>query len=115
MRYVEQVMRFYLIGKRVGYRSIKSLMDSPGWNPLLTLSVRTIKEYPESAISRCRIIRREIDRKVFRFDWKQYDYYESGEEELPRGTILDPMELKELTREIEKYIEEYVVEQKKKK
>ena len=104
MRDVEQVMRFYLIAKRTGYRSIKSLMDNPSWSPLLTLWVSRLKTFKEASIARCKAIRKEIDNKQFKFKWKPYDIYESGEEELPRGTLLDPLELKELTREIESYI-----------
>lgn len=106
MRDVEQVMRFYLIGKRTGYRSIKSLMDNPSWSPLLTLCVSRLKKFKEPAIARCKAIRKEIDNKKFQFKWLPYDNYQSGEEELPRGTMLDPLELKELTREIEKYLKE---------
>lgn len=106
MRDVEQVMRFYLIAKRTGYRSIKSLMDNPSWSPLLTLCVSRLKKFKEPAIQRCRAIRKEVDKKEFKFKWKPYDFYESGEEELPRGTLLDPLELKELTREIESYIKD---------
>ena len=39
MRDVEQVMRFYLISKRINCRTIKSLMDRPEWSPLLKLCV----------------------------------------------------------------------------
>lgn len=104
MRDVEQVMRFYLIAKRVSYRSIQSLMDNPSWNPLLKLCVERLKKYPEAGISRCREIKRLISKQKFKFKTLPYNNMESGEEELPRGTIIDWLELKEIVNEIENYI-----------
>ena len=60
MRDVEQVMRFYLISKRINCRTIKSLMDRPEWSPLLKLCVERLKTYKEFGIKRCKEIKKEI-------------------------------------------------------
>ena len=104
MRDVEQVMRFYLISKRINSRTIKSLMDSPSWSPLLQLCVWRLKEYKEAGIKRCKEIKKEIKAGKFRFKWRPNDLMSTGEEELPRGTMIDWIEMLEVVNEIETYL-----------
>lgn len=104
MRDVEQVMRFYLISKRINCRTIKSLMDRPEWSPLLKLSVERLKTYKDFGIKRCKEIKKEIREKRFKFKYNPFDLMSTGEEELPRGTIIDWFEMIEVVTEIENYL-----------
>lgn len=104
MRDVEQVMRFYLISKRINCRTIKSLMDSPSWSPLLQLCVDRLKMYKDFGIKRCKEIKKEIRKGSFRFKWNPNDLMSTGEEELPRGTMIDWNEMLEIVTEIENYL-----------
>lgn len=104
MRDVEQVMRFYLISKRINCRTIKSLMDRPEWSPLLKLCVERLKTYKEFGIKRCKEIKKEIREKRFKFKYNPFDLMSTGEEELPRGTMIDWFEMIEVVTEIENYL-----------
>ena len=104
MRDVEQVMRFYLISKRINCRTIKSLMDRPEWSPLLKFCVERLKTYKEFGIKRCKEIKKEIREKRFKFKYNPFDLMSTGEEELPRGTMIDWFEMLEVVTEIENYL-----------
>lgn len=104
MRDVEQVMRFYLISKRINCRTIKSLMDKPEWSPLLKLCVERLKTYKEFGIKRCKEIKKEIKAKKFSFRYNPLDLMSTGEEELPIGTIVDWFEMLDVVTEIENYL-----------
>ena len=104
MRDVEQVMRFYLISKRINCRTIKSLMDKPEWSQLLKLCVERLKTYKEFGIKRCKEIKKEIREKRFKFKYSPFDLMSTGEEELPRGTMVDWFEMIEVVTEIENYL-----------
>ena len=104
MRDVEQVMRFYLISKRINCRTIKSLMYRPEWSPLLKLCVERLKTYKDFGIKRCKEIKKEIREKRFKFKYNPFDLSSTGEEELPRGTIVDWFEMLEVVTEIENYL-----------
>ena len=67
MRPIAQVLRFYIINKTVGYRSIESLLNNPSYSPLLKLSVDWIKRYPDWAVNECQNMRNEIDERKFKF------------------------------------------------
>lgn len=104
MRDVEQVMRFYLISKRINCRTIKSLMDNPEWSPLLKLCVERLKTYKEFGIKRCKEIKKEIKAEKFSFRYNPLDLMSTGEEELPRGTMVDWFEMLDVVSEIENYL-----------
>ena len=104
MRDVEQVMRFYLISKRINCRTIKSLMDRPEWSSLLKLCVERLKTNKDFGIKRCKEIKKEIREKRFKFKYNPFDLMSTGEEELPRGTIVDWFEMLEVVTEIENYL-----------
>lgn len=104
MRDVEQVMRFYLISKRINCRTIKSLMDKPEWSPLLKICVERLKTYKEFGIKRCKEIKKEIKAEKFRFRYNPLDLMSTGEEELPRGMMVDWFEMLDVVTEIENYL-----------
>lgn len=104
MRDVEQVMRFYLISKRINCRTIKSLMDNPEWSPLLKICVERLKTYKEFGIKRCKEIKKEIKAKKFSFRYNPLDLMSTGEEELPIGTMVDWFEMLDVVTEIENYL-----------
>lgn len=104
MRDVEQVMRFYLISKRINCRTIKSLMDKPEWSPLLKLCVERLKTYKEFGIKRCKEIKKEIKAEKFSFRYNPLDLMSTGEEELPIGTMVDWFEMLDVVTEIENYL-----------
>ena len=88
IRPVVQVVRFYIINRGVTSRSIESLMDNPGYNPLLKHCVNTIKRYPDWAIATCKEHIREVDQKRFKFNsgvWAM----DIREEDIPKGTVID--------------------------
>lgn len=103
MRYTVQVVRFYVINKSMSARSIESLLDNPNYNPLLKLSVDTIKRYPDWAIDECRRCRDEIDNHTFKFDSGNWAM-DLREEDLPKGTAIDYMDLKAAFLEIINWI-----------
>lgn len=104
MRDVEQVMRFYLISKRINCRTIKSLMDKPEWSPLLKICVERLKTYKEFGIKRCKEIKKEIKAEKFSFRYNPLDLMSTGEEELPRGMMVDWFEMLDVVTEIENYL-----------
>lgn len=103
MRQVVQVVRFYLINKFTGMRSIENLMDNPKYNALLQHCVNTIMRYPDWAIDECHRYRDEIDAKKFKFNtgiWAM----DIRDEDLPKGTELDPIDLRSAFMEIINWI-----------
>jgi hypothetical protein len=88
IRPVVQVVRFYIINKGVTSRSIESLMDNPGYNPLLKHCVNTIKRYPDWAIAICKEHMREVDQKRFKFNSGAWAM-DIREEDIPKGTVID--------------------------
>lgn len=103
MRQVVQVVRFYLINKFTGMRSIENLMDNPKYNALLQHCVNTIMRYPDWAIDECHRYRDEIDTKKFKFNtgiWAM----DIRDEDLPKGTELDPIDLRSAFMEIINWI-----------
>ena len=103
MRQVVQVVRFYLINKFTGMRSIENLMDNPKYNALLQQCVNTRMRYPDWAIDECHRYRDEIDTKKFKFNtgiWAM----DIRDEDLPKGTELDPIDLRSAFMEIINWI-----------
>lgn len=88
IRPVVQVVRFYIINRGVTSRSIESLMDNPGYNPLLKHCVNTIKRYPDWAIATCKEHIREVDQKRFKFNSGAWAM-DIREEDIPKGTVID--------------------------
>lgn len=106
MRDVVQIARFYIINKAIGSRSIESLLDNPNYNPLLKKCVDTIKRYPDWAIDECRRCRAAIDNRTFKFDsgiWAM----DIREEDLPKGTAIDFIDLKAAFLDIINWIKEH--------
>ena len=97
-------MSMNIICKRINCRTIKSLMDKPEWSPLLKLCVERLKTYKEFGIKRCKEIKKEIKANKFRFKYNPFDLMSTGEEELPRGTMIDWFEMLEVVTEIENYL-----------
>lgn len=93
MRPVVQVIRFYVINRGISSRSIESLMDNPSYNPLLKHCVDTIKRYPDWAIEQCHYYRDQIDNRAFKFDSGSWAM-DVREEDIPKGSVVDPMDLK---------------------
>ena len=103
MRPVVQIVRFYLINKFTCMRSIENLMDNPKYNALLQHCVNTVMRYPDWAIDECQKYRDEIDRGVFKFNsgiWAM----DIRDEDLPKGTELDPVDLRSAFLEIIQWI-----------
>jgi hypothetical protein len=93
MRNVVQVVRFYLICKTTGPRSVESLLDKPDYNPLLKKCVDEIKRYPDASIQDCKYYRAQLDKGVFKFDSGSWAM-DIREEDLPKGTTLEYLDLK---------------------
>lgn len=93
MRDLVQIVRFYVINRGISSRSIESLMDNPSYNPLLKKCVDTVKRYPDWAIEQCNKYRAEIDKKKFKFDSGTWAM-DVREEDIPKGSVIDPIELK---------------------
>ena len=105
MRDVVQIVRFYLINKTINARTIKSLLDNPTYNPLLTKCVNTVKRHPDWAIEECHRQRKAIDERKFKFDSGSWAM-DVREEDIPKGIEPDYIELKEAFREIIDWIKE---------
>ena len=93
MRNVVQVVRFYLICKTTGMRSIDSLLDNPNYNPLLKKCVDDIKRYPDASIQDCKYYRSQLDKGTFKFDSGTWAM-DIREEDLPKGTTTEYLDLK---------------------
>lgn len=93
MRNVVQVVRFYLICKTTGMRSIDSLLDNPNYNPLLKKCVDDIKRYPDASIQDCKYYRAQLDKGTFKFDSGTWAM-DIREEDLPKGTTTEYLDLK---------------------
>lgn len=93
MRPVVQIVRFYLINKYTGSRSIESLMDNPKYSALLQHCVNTVMRYPDWAIDECERYKEEIDNKKFKFDTGTWAM-DIREEDLPKGTEVDSFEIR---------------------
>ena len=93
MRNVVQVVRFYLICKTTGMRSIDSLLDNPNYNPLLKKCVDDIKRYPDASIQDCKYYRAQLDKGAFKFDSGTWAM-DIREEDLPKGTTTEYLDLK---------------------
>lgn len=103
MRPVVQIVRFYIINKFTGSRSIESLMDNPKYNSLLMHCVNTVMHYPDWAIEQCHKYRDEIDKRKFRFNSGKWAM-DLRDEDLPKGTELDPVDLKNAFMDIINWI-----------
>lgn len=103
MRPVVQIVRFYIINKFTGSRSIENLMDNPKYNSLLMHCVNTVMRHPDWAIAECHKCRDAIESRTFKFDSGKWAM-DIREEDLPKGTELDPVELRNAFMEIINYI-----------
>lgn len=104
IRPMVQILRFYVINKTVGYRSIESLLQNPSYNPLLKNCVDTVKRYPDWAISECNRLRDDIDKRKFKFDSGKWAM-DIREEDIPKGTEIDWFDLKQVLSDIKTWIE----------
>lgn len=104
IRPVVQIVRFYVINQGITSRSIESLMDNPSYNPLLKHCVDTIKRYPDWAIERCRFYRDQIDKREFKFDSGSWAM-DIRDEDLPKGTSVEPFILKQAFLDIINWID----------
>lgn len=104
IRPVVQIVRFYVINQGITSRSIESLMDNPGYNPLLKHCVDTIKRYPDWAIERCRFYRDQIDKRKFKFDSGTWAM-DIRDEDLPKGASVEPFILKQAFLDIINWID----------
>lgn len=104
IRPVVQIVRFYVINQGITSRSIESLMDNPNYNPLLKHCVDTVKRYPDWAIDQCRYYRDQIDKRKFRFDSGSWAM-DIRDEDLPKGTLIEPFTLKQAFLDIINWID----------
>ena len=104
IRPVVQIVRFYVINQDITGRSIESLMDNPNYNPLLKHCVDTIKHHPDWAIEQCRNYRDQIDKRKFKFESGSWAM-DIRDEDLPKGTILEPFTLKQAFLDIINWID----------
>ena len=104
IRPVVQIVRFYIINQGITGRSIESLMDNPNYNPLLKHCVDTIKHHPDWAIEQCRNYRDQIDKRKFKFESGSWAM-DIRDEDLPKGTILEPFILKQAFLDIINWID----------
>lgn len=105
MREIVQIARFYVINKALCARSMTSILENPNYNPLLKKCVDTAKRFPDWAIDECRKIRQGIDDRTFKFDsgvWAM----DIREEDLPKGTVIDYMDLKAAVLEMLNWIKD---------
>lgn len=99
MREIAQIARFYVINKGINGRSMKNLLDNPNYNPLLKKCVDDVKRFPDWAIAECHNYRDQIDRRTFKFNsgiWAM----DIRDEDLPKGTVVDMLDLKAAFLEI---------------
>lgn len=104
MRPVVQIVRFYVINRGISSRSIESLMDNPNYNPLLKHCVDTVKRYPDWAIKSCYEFRDEIDNRKFKFNSGKWAM-DVRDEDIPKGTSIDPNDLRQAFMDIIHWIE----------
>lgn len=93
MRPVVQIARFYIINKNINLRTIESLLNNPNYNTFLKHCVDIVKQYPDWAIEECKKYRKQIDNRTFRFDSGTWAM-DIREEDLPKGTLIDYIDLK---------------------
>lgn len=103
IRPMVQILRFYVINKTVGYRSIESLLQNPSYNPLLKNCVDTIKRYPEWAISECNRLRDDIDKRKFKFNSGKWAM-DIRDEDIPKGTEIDWLDLRQALTDIKNWV-----------
>lgn len=104
IRPVVQIVRFYIINQGITGRSIESLMDNPNYNPLLKHCVETVKHHPDWAIEQCRNYRDQIDKRKFKFESGSWAM-DIRDEDLPKGTILEPFTLRQAFLDIINWID----------
>lgn len=104
IRPIVQILRFYVINKTVGFRSMESLLQNPNYNPLLKNCVDSVKRYPEWAVSECDRIIEEIDTRKFKFNSGKWAM-DIRDEDVPKGTTLDYHDLRQVTYEIKHWVE----------
>lgn len=103
IRPIVQILRFYVINKTINYRSIESLLQNPNYNPLLKNCVNTVKRYPEWGISECDRLRDAIDKRIFKFNSGKWAM-DIREEDIPKGTEIDWVDLKQVLIDIKSWI-----------
>lgn len=104
IRPMVQILRFYIINKTVGYRTIESLLQNPSYNPLLKKCVETVKRYPDWAISECNRLKIEIEQRKFKFNSGKWAM-DIRDEDIPKGTNIDWIDLHQVVTDIKHWVE----------